>query len=333
MATRSGKVRYIMKKSMFSLTLAAAALAPMDTTLAQAWPAKPVRIIVSFTPGASIDIAARAVGQRLSESLNQPFVVENRPGANTILSAELAAKAPPDGYTLFMALDTTMTLVPAIYDKVPYDPIKDFAPVGQINRGAYMIVAPAKSPYRDLKEMVAWAKANPGKLNVGASTAFTQLLTVLLRNSTGVDITYVPYKGGPPMIQALLAGDLGGTVDGIPLYPPLVKAGKVIAIVTTGPTRAVQFPDVPTVREAGFPQLEAPSWTAWFAPAGTPDAIVRRLNGELGKVLNNAEFKQKTLEGGHNPLVHATPEEVAEQVRQGLAKWGPLVKSSGIKLD
>ena len=137
-----------------------------SVAVAQTWPVKPVRIIVSFTPGASIDITARAVGQRLADTLGQPFVVENRPGANTILSAELAAKSTPDGYTLFMALDTTMTLVPAIYDKVPYDPIKDFAPVGQINRGAYMIVAPAKSPYRDLKEMVAWAKANPGKLNV-----------------------------------------------------------------------------------------------------------------------------------------------------------------------
>jgi tripartite-type tricarboxylate transporter receptor subunit TctC len=300
---------------------------------AQTWPSKPVRIIVSFTPGASIDLAARAVGQRLGDSLNQPFVVENRPGGNTIVSAELAAKAPPDGYTLFMALDTTMTLVPAIYDKVPYDPVKDFAPVGQINRGAYIIVAPAKAPYRNLPDMIAYAKSNPGKMNVGASTAFTQLLTVMLRSATGVDITYVPYKGGPPMIQALLSGELDGTVDGIPLYVGLVKAGKVIPIVTTGPTRAVQFPDVPTIREAGYPQLEAPSWTAWFAPAGTPDPIIRRLNGELAKVLNNAEFKQKTLEGGQNPLVHASPEEVGEQVKQGLAKWGPLVKASGIKLD
>ncbi|MFM9967655.1 MAG: Bug family tripartite tricarboxylate transporter substrate binding protein [Burkholderiales bacterium] len=300
---------------------------------AQGYPAKPVRIIVSFTPGASIDLTARAVGQKLAESLAQPFVVENRPGGNTIVSAELAARAAPDGYTLFMALDTTMTLVPAIFDKVPYDPIKDFAPVGQINRGAYIIVAQAKATYRNLADMIAYAKANPGKMNLGASTAFTQLLTVMLRSAAGVNVTYVPYKGGPPMIQALLSGDLDGTVDGIPLYVGLVRAGKVIPIVTTGPTRAVQFPDVPTIREAGYPQLEAPSWTAWFAPAGTPDPIIRRLNGELSKVLNNAEFKQKTLEGGQNPLVHATPEEVGEQVKQGLAKWGPLVKSSGIKLD
>ena len=297
------------------------------------WPSKPVRVIVSFTPGASIDLAARAVGQRLAEALGQPFVVENRPGGNTIVSAEMAAKAAPDGYTLFMALDTTMTLVPAIYDKVPYDPVKDFAPVGQINRASYIIVAPAKAPYRNLADMIAYAKANPGKMNVGASTAFTQLLTVMLRSAAGVDITYVPYKGGPPMIQALLAGELDGTVDGVPLYVGLVRAGKVVPIVTTGPTRAVQFPDVPTIREAGYPQLEAPSWTAWFAPAGTPEPIIRRLNGELGKVLNDAEFKKRTLEGGQNPLVHATPEEVGEQVRQGLAKWGPLIKSSGIKLD
>jgi tripartite-type tricarboxylate transporter receptor subunit TctC len=308
-------------------------IASLPIAQAQTWPTKPVRVIVSFTPGASIDLAARAVGQRLAESLGQPFVVENRPGGNTIVSAEMAARAAPDGYTLFMALDTTMTLVPAIYDKVPYDPVKDFAPVGQINRGSYIIVAPAKAPYRNLADMIAYARANPGKMNVGASTAFTQLLTVMLRQSAGIDITYVPYKGGPPMIQALLAGELDGTVDGVPLYVGLVRAGKVVPIVTTGPTRAVQFPDVPTIREAGYPQLEAPSWTAWFAPAGTPDPIVRRLNAELAKVLNNAEFKRLTLEGGQNPLVPATPEEVGEQVKQGLAKWGPLVKASGIKLD
>jgi tripartite-type tricarboxylate transporter receptor subunit TctC len=308
-------------------------LAFQPAALAQSWPAKPVRVIVSFAPGASIDLAARAVGQRLAESLGQPFVVENRPGGNTIVSAELAARAAPDGYTLFMALDTTMTLVPVIYDKLPYDPIKDFAPVGQINRASYIIVAPARASYRSLPDMIAYARANPGKMNVGASTAFTQLLTVMLRKEANVDITYVPYKGGPPMIQALLAGELDGTIDGIPLYVGLVKAGKVVPIVTTGATRAIQFPDVPTIREAGYPQLEAPSWTAWFAPAGTPDAIIRRLNGELAKVLNNAEFKQRTLEGGQNPLVHATPEEVGEQVRQGLAKWGPIVKASGIKLD
>ena len=322
-----------MKPEFTRLFLLSILFVAQTVAHAQTWPSKPVRIIVSFTPGASIDLAARAVGQRLADSLNQPFVVENRPGGNTIVSAELAAKAPPDGYTLFMALDTTMTLVPAIYDKVPYDPVKDFAPVGQINRGAYIIVAPAKASYRNLADMIAYAKSNPGKMNVGASTAFTQLLTVMLRSAAGVDITYVPYKGGPPMIQALLSGELDGTVDGIPLYVGLVKAGKVIPIVTTGPTRAVQFPDVPTIREAGYPQLEAPSWTAWFAPAGTPDPIIRRLNGELAKVLNNAEFKQKTLEGGQNPLVPASPEEVGEQVKQGLAKWGPLVKTSGIKLD
>ena len=322
-----------MKPEFTRLFLLSILFVAQTVAHAQTWPSKPVRIIVSFTPGASIDLAARAVGQRLADSLNQPFVVENRPGGNTIVSAELAAKAPPDGYTLFMALDTTMTLVPAIYDKVPYDPVKDFAPVGQINRGAYIIVAPAKAPYRNLADMIAYAKSNPGKMNVGASTAFTQLLTVMLRSAAGVDITYVPYKGGPPMIQALLSGELDGSVDGIPLYVGLVKAGKVIPIVTTGPTRAVQFSDVPTIREAGYPQLEAPSWTAWFAPAGTPDPIVRRLNGELAKILNNAEFRQKTLEGGQNPLVHASPEEVGEQVKQGLAKWGPLVKASGIKLD
>ena len=300
---------------------------------AQQYPTKPVRIIVSFTPGASIDLSARAIGQRVGDSLGQPFVVENRAGGNTIVSAEIAAKSPPDGYTVFMALDTTMTLVPSLYEKITYDPVRDFAPVGQISQGSYILIAPSRAAYRTLPELVAHAKANPGKMNFGASTAFTQLLTVMLRQAAGIDVTYVPYKGGPPMIQALLGGDLDLTVDGIPLYVALVKAGKVVPIATTGSARAVQFPNVPTVGEVGFPQLEAHSITGWFVPAGTPPAIIKRLNGELQKVLNDPAFKQKSLDSGQNPLVYSTPEELGDKMKQGIAKWGPLVKSLGIKLD
>jgi tripartite-type tricarboxylate transporter receptor subunit TctC len=318
---------------MKRLWLTAVMLAVSFGAAAQQYPTKPVRIILSFTPGASMDLSARAIGQKLAEAMGQPFVVENRPGANTILSAEVTAKAPPDGYTVFMALDTTMTLLPALYAKLPYDPIKDFAPIARISQGSYVLIAPAKAPYRSVPELVKWAKANPGKLNVGASTAFTQLLSVMLKQAAGIDLQYIAYKGGPPMIQALMAGDLGLTVDGIALYPALVKAGKVIPLATTGAERAVQFPDVPTMRESGYPQLESSSMTAWYAPAGTPDPIVRRLNGELAKVLNDPGFKQKHLDSGQNPLMHSTPEELGAMVREGLAKWGPLVKAAGLKLD
>jgi tripartite-type tricarboxylate transporter receptor subunit TctC len=300
---------------------------------AQQYPTKPVRIILSFTPGASMDLSARAIGQKMAEQLGQPFVVENRPGGNTIVSAELVAKAPPDGYTVFMALDTTMTLIPALYDKVPYDPLKDFAPIARISQGSYVLIAPANAPYRSVPELVKWAKANPGKLNVGASTAFTQLLSVMLKQAAGIDLQYIAYKGGPPMIQALMAGDLGLTVDGIALYPALVKAGKVIPLATTGLERAIQFPDVPTMREAGYPQLESSSMTAWYAPAGTPDPIIRRLNGELAKVLKDPAFNQRHNDSGQNPLMHSTPEELGAMVREGLSKWGPLVKQAGIKLE
>jgi tripartite-type tricarboxylate transporter receptor subunit TctC len=313
-----------------ALFAAAVCTAPLH---AQQYPSKPVRLIVSFTPGASIDLSARALGQRVGESLRQAFVVENRAGGNTIVSAELAAKAPPDGYTLFMALDTTMTLVPALYEKIGYDPLRDFAPIGQVSLGSYVLIAPARAPYRTVAELVAHAKANPARMNFGASTAFTQLLTVMLRSAAGIDVTYVPYKGGPPMMQALMAGELDLTVDGIPLYVALAKAGKVVPLAVTGTTRAVQFPNTPTMRESGYPQLEAHSWTGWFAPAGTPDPIVRRLNAELNRALNDPAFAQRNLDAGQNPLVSSTPEELGDMVKQGLAKWGPLVKSSGIKLD
>jgi tripartite-type tricarboxylate transporter receptor subunit TctC len=319
--------------SMLARAVMVSAVALSTAAQAQQYPSKPVRVIVSFTPGASIDLSARAIGQRMGESLGQPFVVENRAGGNTIVSAELAAKAPADGYTIFHPLDTTMTLVPALYDKVGYDPVRDFSPIGQITLGSYILVAPARAAYRTLPELIAHAKANPGKLNFGASTAFTQLLTVMLRQAAGVDVTYVPYKGGPPMIQALLAGEIDLTVDGIPLYVGLVKAGKAAPLAVTGTARAYQFPNTPTIREAGYPQLEAHSWTAWFAPAKTPEVIVRRLNTEMNKVLNDVDFRQKNVEAGQNPLVPSTPEELGELMRQGIAKWGPLVKASGIKLD
>src|SRR6185503_2136922 len=224
------------------------------------------------------------------------FVVENRPGGNTIVSAEIVKNAQPDGYTVFMALDTTFTLIPVLYEKIPYDPIKDFAPIARISQGSYVLIAPAGAPYRTVPQLVTWAKANPGKLNVGASTAFTQLLTVMLKQVAAIDLQYIAYKGGPPMIQALMAGDLGLTVDGIPLYPPMVKSGKVVAIATTGAERAVQFPDIPTMRESGYPQLESQSITGWFAPAGTPEPIIRKLNAELAKVLKDPAFNQRNNE-------------------------------------
>jgi tripartite-type tricarboxylate transporter receptor subunit TctC len=304
-----------------------------NAAFAQGFPAKPIRIIVSFPPGASLDLSARTLAQRVSENIGQQVIVDNRAGGNTIVSADVAAHAPADGYTVFLALDTTFTVVPLLYAKLPYDPVKDFAPITQASSAAYMFAASPRVPFKNMNDLVAYAKANPGKLNFGASTVLTQALTVLLKSSAGIDVTYVPYKGTPPMIQALMTGEVDVVVDTIPLYLPLLKQSKATALATTGSTRAVQLPDVITMREAGFPQLEADSFTGLFAPAGTPEAVIGKLNAEFTRVLNDPAFRQKILESGLNAATSSTPERLGAMVRDGLAKWGPVIKSAGIKLD
>ena len=314
------------------LVCVAAAAIPW-TCVAQTYPTKAVRVVVPFGPGSPIELAARQLGQRVGDALGQSFVVDNRPGANTILGAEAAVHAPADGYTIFHPLDTTMTLVPYLYDKLPYDPVKDFAPVGQITQGAYVIATQVKAPYRTLPEMIAYGRTKPGGLNIGSSTAFSQLMTVILRQDTGAPITYVPYKGSAQMMQALMAGELDAVIDSTASYAPMVKAGKAIALITTGTARAPQLPDAPTSREAGFPQLEAHGWTAWFVPAGVPEAIIRRLNTEMVKTLNDPEYRRRNDQAGFATLNPGTPEALAALVKDGIARWGSRVKSAGLKLD
>jgi tripartite-type tricarboxylate transporter receptor subunit TctC len=314
------------------LVLIACALG-LRPAAAQQFPTKPIRTIVSFPPGSSLDLAARAVGQRVSENIGQQIIVDNRAGGNTILSADVAAHSPPDGYTLFFALDTTLTVIPALYASVPYDPVRDFAPITQILSAAFVYVTNSRSPYKTLGELVSYAKSNPGKINIAASTPITQVFTILLRSSTGIDITYVPYKGTPPMVQALLTGEVDVVIDAIPIYLPYIKSGKMTALVTSASQRAIQLPDIPTVREAGYPQLEAGAWVGLFAPAGTPAPIVARLNAEFTKVLSDPGFKQRMLDAGQNPMTPSTPEQLGAMVKEGLSKWGPLIKAAGIKLD
>ncbi|MSQ51161.1 MAG: tripartite tricarboxylate transporter substrate binding protein [Betaproteobacteria bacterium] len=300
---------------------------------AQSFPAKPIRVLVPFPAGASLDLSARVIGQKVSESINQPVIIENRAGGNTIVAAEAVARAPADGYTLLQTLDTTFTLVPAAYRKIPYDPIKDFAPVTQSSRASYLIAGSTRAPYRSLTELVSHARANPGKINIGASTSLTQILSILLRNTANIDVTYVPYKGTPPMIQGLASGELDLIIDAIPLYIPGMKAGKTVALATTGSTRSQQLPDVPTTRELGFPQLEANTWTGIFAPAGTPEAVLNRLNAEFVRALDSADLKQRINDAGLNPVTSSTREEVGRLVKEGIAHWTPLVRAAGISLD
>jgi tripartite-type tricarboxylate transporter receptor subunit TctC len=321
-----------MPRNSILFALAAVAFAVAQGASVQQYPTKPIRLIISFPPGGGVDVTARAIAQKLSESLGQQMVVENRAGGNTIISADIAAHAPPDGYTLFMPLDSTLTQIPALYSKLPYDPLRDFVPISQTSVGSYLFVTHPKSPFRTLQELVAYARANPGKLNFAASTVMTQVLTLQLKSAAGIDITYVPYKGTAPMVQALLAGEVDVAVDGVPFYVSSIKSGKMVGIATSGAARAPQLPDTPTFRESGYPQLEARSWFGVFAPAGTPPAIVTRLNGEIVRAMQSPDLLERLAAAG-NIAVSSTPEQLGALLREDHAKWVPIIRAAGIKLD
>ncbi len=317
----------ISARALLAGALAGLALAP---AFAQQYPTRPIRVVVSFPPGGGVDFLARTVAAKVAENLGQPVIVDNRVGGNTIVAAESVAHAPPDGYTILHALDFTMTQNPALYVKLPYDPVKDFAPVGQLSAGMAVLVTNAKQPFRTLKELVAHARANPGKLNFGASAVTTRLIGEQLRSEGGVDMVFVPYKGTVPMVQAILANEVDFVVDGTPIYVPHVKEGKMRALAVSGSSRYYALPDVPTVAEAGFPALTSGNWIGWFAPAGTPRPIIGRLNAEVIKALSDAGVKEKITNFGFSAKT-GSPEELGAMLIEDLAHWAPIIKASGIK--
>ena len=300
-------------------------------TVAQSFPAKPIRILVPFPAGASLDLSARVIGQKVAESINQPVIIENRAGGNTIVAAEAVARAPADGYTLLQTLDTTFTLVPAAYKKIPYDPLRDFAPVTQSSRAAYLIAGSSRAPYRSLTELVAFARANPGKINIGASTSLTQILALLLKSSAGIEVTYVPYKGTPPMLQGLASGEIDLIIDAIPLYLPGMKAGKTIALATTANTRAPQLPDMPTFREAGYPTVDSNAWFGFFAPKGMPRPAIDRIHKDVAEIMADRAMQEKEVAAKGYNWSGAGPDEFADFIRKELADRAAVVRISGAK--
>lgn len=312
--------------------LAAATCMISTLTCAQQYPAKPIRLLISYPAGGGIDLTARALGQKIGEYLGQPVIIDNRVGGNTIVSAESVARAAPDGYTLFMPLDSTMTQYQALYDKLPYDPVRDFAPISRVSRTNTLLITYPKAPFRTLEELVAHARANPGKLNFAASAITTRLVGEILKASTGIDMVFVPYKGTAPMIPALMSGEIDLVIDGLSAYVPPIKQDKLRAVALAAPVRNPQLPDTPTTREAGYPQIEASGWLGVFAPAGTPAPIIARLNAEIVKALASPDLAAK-LEGMGITVVSSTPEELGALLRADIAKWGPVIKARGIRAE
>jgi len=321
-------------KLLDKLILLLALAAPALVAQAQSYPSKPIRLVCPFPPGGAVDIASRSVAQALSQQLGQPVTVDNRPGAGGNIGAEIVAKAAPDGYTLLMATSNILAINPALYSKVPFDSIKDFAPVSLVVSLNNVLVVNPNVPYKSVQEVIAAAKAHPGKLTYASSGNGTSihLSGELFKSMAGVDMLHIPYKGSAPAVTDLIAGQVNMMFDNIPSSLPHIKAGKLRALAVTGSKHAHSLPDLPTIAEAAIPGYESYVWFGVVAPAGTPPEIIKRLNAELAKAAVTPEFRDRLMGQGYDVL-STTPEQMTASIRSEMAKWGKIVKASGAKVD
>ncbi|HEV7801995.1 MAG TPA: tripartite tricarboxylate transporter substrate binding protein, partial [Burkholderiales bacterium] len=320
-----------------SVLLAAAALLHVSVVPyagAQAYPVKPIRYIVPLPPGGGTDLVARAIAQRLAESGGIKVVIDNRPGGNTVIGAELAARSAPDGYTIFMGTNTTHAISPNLNPKLPYDPVKDFAAVTKIALLTNLLVVHPSLPVRSVKELVALAKSRPGQLNFASTGTGTppHLAGIMFNEAAGTAMAHVPYKGGGPATVATVSGETQLMFGSVPATLPHVRSGRVRPIAVTSLARSTILPQIPTVAESGYPGFEANTWFALFAPAGTPSVLVDRINAEFAKVIGTAEFKAWLTQQGAE-AVTSTPDELAAFVKAELALYARLVKKSGMRAD
>jgi tripartite-type tricarboxylate transporter receptor subunit TctC len=297
-----------------------------------AYPSKPVRIIISFPPGGSTDFLARILAERLQSGMQQTVIVENRPGGNSVIAAETVAKAAPDGHTLFMAVDSVMSLNPLLYSKLSYDPERDFVPISHVASQPFFMVAGPRSPVRDLPSLIAYARANPGKLTYGTSAMLQQLAGEKIKLDTKVDMLHVPFKGSPPMLQALLNGEIDFAITATTPYANYVKEGRLFGIATSGGQREMVLPTTPVMRESGFPDLEFGNWNGLYAPAGTPNIVIEKLNAEVRKAMSDPAVSARLIPAGIYPSA-STPDQLRSLRKSDIERWGPVIRAIGIKLD
>jgi tripartite-type tricarboxylate transporter receptor subunit TctC len=312
-------------------TLALAALGPSQA-FAQTYPTKPVRLIVPFPPGGSTDIVARIVAQKLGERIGQPLVVENRGGAGGTIGTEVVAKAAPDGYILGFASTSTHAVAPAVYTKLGYDPVKDFAPISLVAVTPYLLVVNPKVEVKSLKEFVAYVKERPGKLNYASAGtgSTTHLAMEMLKSAAGLFILHIPYNGNGPAGTAVIAGDVEFLFGSLPAVLPHAKSGRVRPLAVGTPKRSPSLPDVPTVAESGFAGFDASLWLAIMAPAGTPVPVVDRLHQEIVAVVRSPDAAEALSKAGAEPIT-STPTELANMVKDGVLKYAKAVKQAGVQ--
>lgn len=321
-----------MKNALCSLGAALSVLV-CGAAAAQAWPAKPIRIVAPYAAGGTNDIAARILAERLSQRLGQQAIVENKAGANTRIATEFVAKSAPDGYTLFFCAAPHSTN-PALYEKLPYDTVKDFAPVVHVVTVPLFFLVPSASPVKNAKDLIELAKKDPAYANVGSpgNGSAPHLAIELLNSLSGSALTHIPYKGDAPAIQDLLGGRLGASADPVAPALPHIRAGKLRAISVASPQRYSLLPDVPTLAEQGFQGAEAFAWFGLLAPAGTPPDVIAKLNTEVNLALKQAEIAEKLLSLGMTP-VGGTPEQFGAFIRSDIDKWTKLIRARNIKPD
>jgi tripartite-type tricarboxylate transporter receptor subunit TctC len=302
--------------------------------LAQDWPSRPIRIIVPFPPGGATDIPARLVAPKLQDALGQPVVIENRTGAGGIVGIQVAAQAQPDGYTMVMATNGELVMNPSIYPKLPYDPFKDFVPVSVMLESPMMLVTSASSGFNSLADILAAARAKPGSVTYAtAGTGSTShVLTEMLAQQAGVKLLHVPYKGGAPASAAAASGEVNMGLLSLGSAVNFVKGGKAKALALTSARRNPNFPDWPTVVEAGVPGFVESIWIGMAAPAGTSRAIVERMSAEVAKALKAPDVRERLVQLGNEPL-GTTPEEAAARIRREFPRYATAIKAANIKAD
>lgn len=302
--------------------------------LAQDYPSKPIRLIVPWSPGGYTDIVARVLSESLSAALGQPMIIDNRAGASGAIGTELAAKAQPDGYTLIHITSSTHAMSPSLSKRLRYDPIKDFAPIGQVTADPKLLVVTSSLPVNSLAGLVALGKSKPGHLNYasfGNGTA-AHFAAELFMRATGTSLTHIPYKGAAPAVADLLGGHVSVFFDSIPSSMPHVRSGKLKALAVTGLKRTITEPDIPAVAET-YPGFEVTVWQGFGAPAETPKAVITKFNAILSKVMKLPALRERLIALGANPLLSSTPDEFANHIVKENIKWAAIVKSANIPME
>ena len=321
-------------KVLFTVTHLVAIALSASIVSAQTWPTKPIKIVLGFPPGGATDILARDFAAKLGEELKQQVIIENKPGAGGTIGADIVAKAAPDGYTLTIGTSSNHAIAVSLYKKLPYDPVTDFIPITMLAVSQNVVVINPGVPANNIKELVAHAKANPGKLNFGSSGngTISHLTGEMFNTLNGTQITHIPYKGSAFVFPDLLSGQISVMYDSTISIGSLVKSGKVKALAVTGAKRSALMPDLPTVAESGYPGFESTNWFGFFAPVATPKEILFRLHSAAVKVLSAPELQARfALQGAE--VVANRPDEAVAMLKADIVKWAEVAKKSGAKID